>query len=223
MKVNESVWTRRTTDRETISDGLYNLTIGLVLLWGFLVNALMVFSIDPVPVIEFKALHPFMFIGFYLLSVGIGTFIYIKSNSPLVSFIGYNFVVVPLGIILVGFLPFFPADQITQAFLLTAIITGIMLSLGSLYPRFFLGMGRILMIAFFAAFIAEIALYFITGNSPTIFDWIFVVIFSGYIGFDWARAQSLPKTLDNAVDCAAALYVDIVILFIRLLSAGRRR
>ena len=28
---------------------------------------------------------------------------------------------------------------------------------------------------------------------------------------------------EDPVDCAAALYVDIVILFIRLLSAGRRR
>ena len=50
-----------------------------------------------------------------------------------------------------------------------------------------------------------------------------MAIFSGYIGYDWARAQALPKTLDNAVDCAAALYVDIVILFLRLLRMFARR
>ena len=35
------------------------------------------------------------------------------------------------------------------------------------------------------------------------------LIFSGYIGYDWARANAILKTLDNAIDSAAALYLDI--------------
>ena len=66
-------------------------------------------------------------------------------------------------------------------------------------------------------------LYFITGKNPEIFDFLVVGIMAGYIGYDWARAQALPKTLDNAVDSAAALYVDIVILFLRLLRLFSRR
>ena len=86
-----------------------------------------------------------------------------------------------------------------------------------------MSLGRGLFIAFIVAFVAEIAMYFITGSVPPIFDWIFVVIFSGYIGYDWVRAQMVPKTVDNAIDCAAALYVDIAILFLRLVRIFGRR
>ena len=44
-----------------------------------------------------------------------------------------------------------------------------------------------------------------------------VLIFSGYVGYDWSKAQIFPKTLDNAIDSAADIYVDIVNLFIRIL------
>ena len=43
-------------------------------------------------------------------------------------------------------------------------------------------------------------------------------IFSLYIGFDWSRAQVMSKTLDNAVDAAVQIYLDIINLFIRLLK-----
>ena len=49
-------------------------------------------------------------------------------------------------------------------------------------------------------------------------DYVVVLLFCGYVGFDWARAQQYPKTLDNAIDCAADIYVDIINLFIRILS-----
>ena len=32
---------------------------------------------------------------------------------------------------------------------------------------------------------------------------------SGYIGYEWARANSIPKTVDNAIDSAAALYIPV--------------
>ena len=94
---------------------------------------------------------------------------------------------------------------------------------GAAWPKFFLSIGRGLFVAFLAAFVVELGFFFITGSAPALFDWLFVGIFSGYIGYDWARAQRLPKTLDNAVDAAAALYVDIVNLFIRLLQIFSRR
>ena len=49
-------------------------------------------------------------------------------------------------------------------------------------------------------------------------DYLVVLLFCGYVGFDWAKAQQYPKTLDNAVDSAADIYVDIIYLFLRILS-----
>ncbi|MCR5192464.1 MAG: Bax inhibitor-1 family protein, partial [Bacteroidales bacterium] len=48
-------------------------------------------------------------------------------------------------------------------------------------------------------------------------------LFSGYIGYDVAKSQAYPKTLDNAVDSALDIYLDIINLFIRLLSILGRR
>nr|MCR5618576.1 Bax inhibitor-1 family protein [Lachnospiraceae bacterium] len=54
--------------------------------------------------------------------------------------------------------------------------------------------------------------------------WIGAALFSGYIGYDFWRAQQFPKTLDNAVDCAVDIYLDIINLFLRILRilAGSR-
>lgn len=223
MLSTESVWNRRNTLDEIISDRAYNLTIGAVLLWGFALNAMMVQYINPAPIIALMGGSPWIFLGLYVASIFVGTMIFTKSDNPAISFVGYNFLVLPLGIVLVGILPFYDSSVIARAFMATASVTGIMMMLGAAYPRFFLSIGRALFIAFIATFIVELGLFFITGAAPAIFDWIMVLIFSGYIGYDWARAQALPKTLDNAVDCAASLYVDIVILFMRLLEIMSRR
>ena len=44
------------------------------------------------------------------------------------------------------------------------------------------------------------------------------VIFSLYIGYDYWKAQQYPKTVDNAVDSALDIYLDIINLFMRILS-----
>lgn len=49
-------------------------------------------------------------------------------------------------------------------------------------------------------------------------DWAVALIFCGYIGFNWVRANEMPRTLDNAIDCAAELYLDIINLFVRILQ-----
>jgi len=55
-------------------------------------------------------------------------------------------------------------------------------------------------------------------------DWIAAGIFSLYIAYDIHRSQKFPKTLDNAVDCALDIYLDIANLFIRILrSMGRKK
>jgi FtsH-binding integral membrane protein len=65
---------------------------------------------------------------------------------------------------------------------------------------------------------------FVLGIHHGIIDWIVVVIFCGYVGVDWGRANQIPKTVDNAVDSAAALYMDIINLFLRIVRIlGRRK
>ena len=78
--------------------------------------------------------------------------------------------------------------------------------------------------ALIVVIVVEMIEIFIFKVHHGILDWAVVAIFCGYIGYDWGRANSIPKTVDNAIDSAASLYMDIINLFLRILRImGRRR
>ena len=64
----------------------------------------------------------------------------------------------------------------------------------------------------------------ILGVDQRVSDWLAAGLFSLYIGYDVYRSQQFVKTVDNAVDSALDIYLDIANLFIRLLEIlGRRK
>lgn len=107
-----------------------------------------------------------------------------------------------------------------NALVTTVAITLLMILLGSIFPQIFLSMGRVLGVCVTGVVICELIFLLIGFSTPSIWDWIVALIFCGCIGYDWAEAQTKPRTLDNAVDSVVALYLDIVNLFVRLLSAS---
>lgn len=190
----------------------YNIAIGVILLWGFLVNTIMcIFFQD-----TFCNLNPtLVLIGHFVIAI-VGVCMSEISNNPIVSFIGYNLVVLPVGVVLSIHLKGYYASSIVQAFILTTLITIVLIIVSSIKPEIFLSMGKTLFICLSAAIIIEfimILLWISLGNVPKWWDWIVALLFCGYIGCDWAKAQDRIKTLDNAVDSAVALYIDIINLF----------
>lgn len=220
MLETDVVWNRRTADAPILSERAYNLSIGLVLLWGFAVNYI---TVQSIPVEAILALPSWGLMIGYFISCMIGISVYTKSDNPAISFLGYNFVVLPMGVVLTPFIYSFDPNIVSQAMIMTSGFTGLMMCMGTLYPKFFLSIGRTLFFSLIAVIIVELVLAFVFGVSSSIFDWIVALIFCGYIGFDWARANQIPRTLDNAVDSAASLYIDIINLFIRILSILGRR
>ena len=209
------------TSGRRISRNVYNLVIGLVLCWGFLVNW---FMVKTIPYESVAAIHPLVFLIGYLASCFFGIYLYTKSDVPLVSFIGYNFVVVPFGLIINLVVHHYDPALVIDAIRVTGLVTFVMMVLGSLFPRFFEKIVVALTIALVIVIIVELVEVFILGIHHGIIDWIVVIIFCGYIGYDWGRANRIPKTVDNAVDSAASLYIDIINLFLRILRImGRRR
>ena len=215
-----SVFNRTHVMGAQISPSLYNLTIGLTLCWGFFVNWLMIVTI-PVESLYAFDLRIF-FIGYFLCCMA-GSFILNRSETPLVSFFGYNMIVVPFGLVLNLVLSHYDSALVLEAMRVTGEITFVMMLLGSMYPAFFLGIGRALFFSLLITVIVEAVEVFIFHRSHTMMDWVVALIFSAYIGYDWARANAIPKTLDNAVDSAAALYLDIINLFLRILRILSRR
>lgn len=128
------VFDRTETNDEIISGSTYNLVIGLTLLWGFAINWLMVLNI---PVEAISSINPIVFFIGYLASCFFGVYLFSKSESPMVSFIGYNFVVAPFGLIINLVVSQYNPDIVLEAIRVTGMVTFVMMLLGSMYPAFF--------------------------------------------------------------------------------------
>ncbi len=218
----EKVFNRRITNSndKILSPNMYNLAIGLTLCWGFFVNYIVVKSV-PVEAIASIGMMPFFIL--YIICCFAGVMMYAKSDNPLISFIGYNLVVIPFGFIINIAVSMFDPTIVVKAIQTTGLVTLAMMILGTMFPAFFSRIQRALTISLLVVIIVEVFNMFILGIDQNLIDWIVVFIFCGYIGYDWGRANAIPKTLDNAIDSAASLYMDIINLFLRLLSIFGRR
>ncbi|MCS6192665.1 Bax inhibitor-1 family protein [Shewanella baltica] len=220
MDSENSVFDRMTTDDPIVGAGMYNLVIGLTLIWGFAVNYWMVTNIDPEAI---ASVNPWIFFIGYFASCFFGIYLFQKSSNPVVSFIGYNFVVVPFGLIINMVVSQYDPELVTEAIRITGLVTIAMMCLGTLFPAFFQKIAGVLTIALLLVIVVELIEVFIFNTHHGILDWIVVLIFCGYIGYDWGRANQIPKTIDNAIDSAAALYMDIINLFLRILRILGRK
>lgn len=218
--MESNVFERKNTGEKEINSRLYNLTIGAVLCWGFGVNWLMVSSIPVESITEF---NPWIFFIGYFTSCFFGIYLFSKSSNPLVSFVGYNFVVVPFGLIINMVVSNYSPSLVLDAIKVTGFVTGIMMLLGTIFPAFFQRISGVLAISLIAVIVVELFQVFVLGIHQEWLDWAVVIIFCGYIGYDWGRANRIPKTLDNAVDSAAALYMDIINLFLRIVRIMGRK
>ena len=189
----------------------YNIAIGGFTAYGLLLSGILAAFLDGY--IE----NYVAFLVVYFISCFAGIFMAVKSNNPIVSFIGYNFVAVPIGIVVDTCIEGYMATDVAAAFIVTGLITVIMIGVAVIRPETFQGMGRTLFISLIVAIIGEL-IAMLLGYGGDIFNWAFVVIFSLYLGYDWSTAQMYPKTIDNAIDSALDIYLDIINLFLRLLE-----
>lgn len=219
--MEHSVFDRQASlDDRPISAAAYNLIIGLTLCWGFLVNWWMVGNVS---VEWIRGINPWIFYIGYFAACLTGAYLFSSSNDPGVSFLGYNLVVVPFGLIINLVVSRYDPQLVLDAIRITGLVTIGMMCAGSLFPAFFQRIGSALTIALLLVIVVELVEIFVFGVHHGILDWIVAVIFCGYIGYDWARANQIPKTLDNAIDSAAALYMDIINLFLRVLRILGRK
>ena len=199
-----------------LTQRLYNALFGIVVLYGLILNYLLcAYGLDFAMSIK----PAILIISYFSLGV-IGVILSSVSKNSIVSFFGYNLLVVPNGLVLSIVLQEYGGIDsiiVKQAFLYTAIITGVMITLGVLYPKFFEKIGRILFVALLGLVITRIIM-FIFNIDNVIISWISDIIYSLYIGYDIYISQKFEKTADNAVDCAIDIYLDIIGLFINILE-----
>lgn len=205
---------RGSFDSPVISARKYNLIIGAVLLYGFIATLIITKTIGPIAI----GIKPFALLIGYIVLVLAGSFIVNGSDKPLISFLGYNLIVLPIGVVLTSVTYSYDPGLIFRAVVVTACVTGIMMIISMIIPSFFLKLGRVLFLSLLLVIIVEVLALFFSWHVFHVTDVIIAVIFCGYIGYDWVVAQRIERTVDNAVDTACNLYVDIVNLFLRILS-----
>ncbi len=213
----------------TSSRSMYNLAIGLTVVAGCAINYLMSKFFGN-GILDYLYTNPkvgliVILIGYFVGSIA-GISIVNRSQTPAVGVLGFGLLACSMGLILSAVLPLYTDVSITTAFLITMGITAVMTLASTLFPAFFASIGKGLGITLLITIIAEIlcSLIFFRGQDLRILDYIVIFIFCGYIGFDWARAQQRPSTINNAIRSAAAIYVDVINIFIRILSImGKRK
>lgn len=207
---------RPVLENSLVSDRTYNLYLGGVIVYGLIVNVLICSKFTGLAL----SLNPIVLFLGYLICVLAGTFISAKSSDPLISFLGYNLVVVPVGLVVSTAVYYYgglSSIVVLQAITYTAGIAVVMICLSILKPEFFSRLGGVLFSGIIGLIIVELilVLFRVQQSFTALFG---AVLFSLYIGYDYWKAQQYPKTVDNAVDSALDIYLDIINLFMRILS-----
>ena len=214
----QSVFAGSSSYGGSLSHSGYNALIGLILLYGFGVNVILVNTCAELV----ASIQPLALIIGYLVLCFTGIAISRKSNNPIISFVGYNLVVVPIGLVLSVALQGISETLVFNALITTAGVVLLMLVASTVYPKVFLSLGRALGITLLIVIIVELILALTGTTTPTFLDVIVALLFCLYIGYDWAKAQDQDFTTDNAVDACVGLYLDIINLFLRILSLYSR-
>ncbi len=202
------------TGEDLISSNAFYFVIGVSALYGlcgtaYIANELARFHYYP-------SWLEIVFIGVVVPILGI----YIAENSsdPIVSFLGYNMIILPNSILLAPIADLFAPHLIKNAFVLTAILSGIMIFAGVIFPRCLQAIeGTLLVLLIGLSLITLLQLIFRAFIRFTFIDWIGACLFSLYIGYDCHRASAVPKTIDNAIDVSIDIYLDVINLFLRIL------
>lgn len=158
-------------------------------------------------------------IGYIILAL-IGVMMSIHSDRPMISFIGYLLVVSPTGMLLSAVIEEYggiSSSVVINAFIITMIITILFAISGFIFPNFYDKIGSILLVSLAGLIIVQI-IFMLIGIDPTWMSFIGATIFSLYIGYDIHKAQTRRHTVDNAIDAAVGLHLDIINLFLHILS-----
>ena len=201
---------------DAISNAKYNGILGLVVLYGLFMNIILCVFFGRQSV-QMMTNSPHLLLLIYFILCIAGSVIANKSDNPWISFLGYNMIVLPIGIIVSGVVGTTYLPLVLNAVKMTFAITIVIIVLSCLFPDFFLSLGKALFISLLALIAVSILFVFLRISSIWV-AYFGAGIFTLYIGYDIQKAQQYPKTVDNAVDCAIDIYLDIINLFLRILE-----
>ena len=199
--------------KKQLSDHIFNMVLGLTVLYGLAANIVTAMIFGPI----FRT-WSYTLLLFIWIIFGFGGILLLKKHKFWSHVLAYHLIVVPFGPVLSGLLNMYSSSQVILAISMTAVITAIMLVLSSLFPRFFAKLHGVLLLALGLSLgVSFLGRYL--GFPVSRLSIISVIIFSLYFGYDWYHAQHSEKSINNAIMVAIDFYLDIINIFLRLLEA----
>lgn len=198
---------------DEISIQSYNAFLGGIFIYGLLVDACTCVSLGN------KIVHysPVLLLVIYLVCLFLGKKISVISSNPLVTFLGYNLVTAPLGLIIAAILyggmgsDF--RDVIAQTVLITAGIIACVTIISVIIPEWLLdyGMTALALVGSMVTTELVILAFGLPQSGPA---WAFAFLLGMRITNHYRKAQTFQKTLSNAVNGALDVYLDIINIFV---------
>lgn len=206
----------------TISRRAYNaLTYGMVTLSFIITWGMYTFVSNGSLYRLMGSMNPIVMLVVYLVGT-IGGIILMNvgksKQSVAISLVGYGVFTLTFGGTLALLLTQYNIGTISYAFAITACIAGIFLVAGVVFPEFFCKIGRLLVFALIAVIVVEIIATVFFHANQTIFDYIVIAIFCGFLGYDSYIMSIDTPTVPNAIWHASDIYIDIVNILIRVLD-----
>lgn len=161
-------------------------------------------------------------LGPFMISL-LGIFLAMLSKIPLLSLVGYVLVAGPFGLMMGPVVAQYTTASLINVVGTTAIMTVGLGGIGVIYPKSLESWGSYLFGALLLLVVGQFSTLILGAfgmpvqGALTMFDWIGVFLFSAYLIFDMNRAMHVGRTIDNSIDCALAVYLDVVNLFMYLL------
>ncbi len=225
--LKSDVWERGDCVAEYMHEMSYRGYMFMVCLWtcvGIAASAVAAYYARDIDLASFGTWGMLGFsIGVLLVAI-CGTLISSASDNPAVSMLGYALVTIPFGVLLGPIVASYTAASVLNVFILTFVIVAVLGTVGALIPQNLAHWGRPLLAGLVMLIVALFGTTFLAAfglpvsGLMTMLDWVGLFLFSALVVYDLNRAARLPRTQDNAIDSAVAIYLDFINIFIRLLS-----
>lgn len=161
-------------------------------------------------------------LGFFALSM-IGIFVAV-NDSVVIKLLGYTMIAVGLGAITGPYVAMYTLASVVQIFFITMAVTLMIGFVGAIAPFSVSHWGGFLLTGLWVLIFAQFGSIFLAmlgfdiKIAMTALDWVGVFLFSLYIFYDMNQAMRAEYSVENAITFAVSMYLNIMNLFIRLLS-----
>lgn len=203
-----------------LSRRMYNIVMGGLVMLGFVVIALGA-AFASTPAFLFAVIDNYLAVTIGSCVASIAGVVVINLGMKREGFgmalAGYALVVCSIGLTTGLILPLYDLPSIANAAVGTAIIALLFTLLGASYPQVFARIQGVAVVSLLALLVVSIV-GGLMGMPLGWIDYAIILVFCGFIGYDTYRAQQCEPTVKMAIFNAVQIWLDLVNVFIRILS-----